>query len=477
MQLFLKNDTKNTSVPNKFIECSLSAPENYTQSYLLGLMYSSTNQRIDFELFCARLSMSRQEVMESYEYWQKKGFARIINSDDFCLEFGDFNKYEDDLYTEREFNQQLQGIFGSRQLSPHEYLKIYDYTDMFGLPKKVVLLLAEYCVLMKGRRVSVAYMDKVAKSWAEEENVDTEEKAREWIASYKTASSGIVRVLKQLGISGREPSKDEEDLYYKWTHEWGFTLESILTACSHTTAAREPSMKYLDRILERLNIQGSTTSRKIAEKKIKSEAVTGDIQVLMRIIGEKSLTPSLEYESLYNKWTSVYGYGMDMLQLAARISGENGKKPFPYIDDVLTEWYNNRIFSAEDARNYISKKQEQDGNIEAVFKAAGILRNVADAHRRAYKKWTEEFGLSRDAILLAAEISSLSDSPYRYLSTILSNWHDSGVRTLKDAQQETKKRPGKKGISQGISSERASYERPTENYDHLAIDFFRDEGA
>jgi DnaD/phage-associated family protein len=473
MNLFLKNDTNNTVVPNKFIESSLNAPEKYTQVYLLGLMYSSINQDIDFDMFSARLDMSRQEVMESYEYWQRKGFVRIINSDDFCLEFGDFNKYEDDLYTEREFNRQLQGIFGSRQLSPHEYLKIYDYTEIFRLPKKVVLLLAEYCVLMKGRRVSIAYMDKVARSWAEEEEIDTEEKAKDMIASYKTSSSGIVRVLKQLGISGREPSKDEEELYYKWTHEWGFTLEAVLTACSHTTSAREPSMKYLDRILQRLLDQGSLTSRRIAEKKYTAETTTGNIQELMRIIGEKSLKPSFEYESLYNKWTSVYGYGMDILRLAARVSGENGKKPFTFIDDVLTEWYNNRIFTAEQAKNYISERHETDGNIEAVFKAAGITRNVADAHRRAYAKWTEEFGMSHDAILIAAEMSSVKDSPYSYLNRLLSNWHDSGVKTLKDAQLEAKKHPA----SKNVSAERASYERPTENYDHLAIDPFADEGA
>ena len=184
MQLLLKNDTKATCVPNRFIECCLCAPEKYIASYLLGIMYSSSGQQIDFDLFCERLHMSRQEIMESYEYWQKKGFAHIINSDDFCLEFGDFNKYEEDLYTEREFNQQLQNIFGSRQLSVHEYLKIYDYTDTFRLPKKVVLLLAQYCVLLKGRRVAISYMDKVAKTWAEEENIDTEEKA-----NYKTSRS------------------------------------------------------------------------------------------------------------------------------------------------------------------------------------------------------------------------------------------------------------------------------------------------
>ncbi len=472
MQLQLKNEVKSTAVPNAFIKCCLDAPEKYTESYLLALMYSSCSQQIDFGILCAELGMSKEEVMEAYEYWQKKGFARIVNSDRFCLEFGDFNMpEEDDLYTEREFNLKLQEIFGSRQLSPYEYLKIYDYTDTFHLPKKVVLLLAEYCVALKGKRVSITYMDKVAKSWVEEENVNTEEKAREKIASFKTASSGIVRVLQQLGISNRKPTKDESALFEKWTGEWGFTLEAILTACSHTTAAREPSMKYLDKILERLHSDGNTTSRKITESSKKNETALKNIKELMHIIGESTLKPSLEYETLYSKWTSVYGFDMEMLTLAAKLSGAKGKKPFPYIDAILTDWYNNRITSAAGAKTYIEERQALDNRISAVFKAAGISRSVAEVHRKNYIKWNADWGLSSDTILLAAEISSLSDNPYRYLNTIVSNWHDSGVKSLKDAQRETKKH------NAGRAPQKEGFERPTENYDHLAIDFFRNEGA
>ncbi|MDD5017321.1 MAG: DnaD domain protein [Eubacteriales bacterium] len=475
MQLQLKNNSKSTAVPNRFIECSLTAPEKYTASYLLGLMYASTNQDIDFDMFCARLDMSEDDVIGAFEYWQKRGFAHIVNTDKLCFEFGVFSgeKPEDDLYTEREFNQKLQNIFGSRQLSPHEYIKIYDYTDMFHLPKKVVLALAEYCVLMKGRRVGISYMDKVAQSWAELEYIDTEEKAREKIAHFKTASSGVLRVLKQLGISGRGPTKDEAVLFDKWTGLWGFTLEAVLTACAHTTAAREPSMKYLDRILERLKADGDTTSRKISEKKSQSDSFSKNIKELMHIIGEPSLKPSYEYESLYQKWTSVYGFDMDMLIMAARLSGSRGKKPFPYLDDILTDWYNNRVLTAADARAYIALRQTMDKRITAVFETAGIAKKVTDAHRKTYARWNTECGISHDAILLAAEISSLSENPYRYLNTILSNWHDAGVKTLADAQRETKKY----SVKQNTASRRASYERPIENYDHLAIDFFKDEGA
>jgi DnaD/phage-associated family protein len=471
MRLHFKNNAQGTVVPNRFIESCAGAPEKYIAAYLLGLMYAEKNQQIEFGMFCARLGIEENDVIDVFEYWQKRGFAHIINSSDLCFEFGDFTDHtEDSLYTERAFNQKLQKIFGSRQLSPHEYLKIYDYTDTFGLSKSIVLALVEYCVMKKGRRVSVGYMDKVAKSWAEDEHIDSEDKARDKIAAYGVAASGILSVLKRLGIT-RRATEDEIALFEKWTGPWGFTLEAVLTACAHTTSAREPSMKYLDRILERLHADGYVTSRQISASKNESDTTKNDIQKLLHIIGESSLRPSLEYENLYYKWTRIYGFGMDMLTLAAQMSGAKGKKPFPSLDDILTDWYNNRIATPAAAKAFIAEQQAFDTRISAVFDTAGIPRRITDAHRKIYQRWHTEWGLGHDAILLAAEISTLSDNPYRYLNSILKNWHDAGVKTLADAQLQTQQPPG------SAPSQRAPFERPIENCDHLAEDLFADEGA
>jgi DnaD/phage-associated family protein len=476
MQLQLKNHAQSTMVPNRFIESCIGAPENYIGVYLLGIMHSSAGGT-DSELLCARLGMSMTEVMQAMEYWQKKGLARIINDTGIMgFDFGDFlpARSSDVLYTEREYNQMLQALFGSRQLSPQEYLKIYDFTSIFGLPKNVVPALVEYCILLKGRRVSVSYMDKVAQSWAEE-SIDTPEKAREKLEAHKTAASGVLRVLGQLGMSSRGPTQDEYALFLKWTEEWGFTLDAVLTACAHTTSAREPSMKYLDRILERLKDQDHLTSRTISEAAAQSESVFKTLKELMHIVGEPTQKPSFEHESLYQKWTSVYGFNSDMLLLAARQPGIQGRKPFVNLDAVLTDWYNNRIDTIAAAKKHMAAQADLDKRLSAVFDAAGITRGITDASRKLYARWHEAWGLSDDAILLAAEISSLSDNPYRYLGTILTNWHNAGVKSLTDAQSETKKRTGN-GRS-NIGAKPAHFEHPVEDYDHLAVNLFEDEGA
>ncbi len=474
MQLQLKSYSKSTAVPNRFIESCAGAPDKYVAAYLLGMMHAASHQAVDRDVFCARLGLPWEEVLAAIEYWQKRGFARISNGSEFSFEFGEFQREPagEELYTERDFNQRLQELFGSRQLSPHEYLKIYDYTDIFRLPKSVVLRLAEYCILLKGKRVSISYMDKVAQSWAEEDRIDTEEKAQAKLSALKDESSGVLRVLTRLGISSRGPTQDEAALFSKWTHEWGFTMEAVLTACAHTTAAREPSMKYLDRILERLHADGDTTSRQIAEKKQRGEDTSRDIQELMRVVGETG-KPTIEHESLYRKWTSVFGYGMDMLSAGARLLAARGKLPLAYLDEILTDWYNNRVSTPEEADRLLAAQKAQDARVAAVLSAAGIERAVTDAHRKVYAKWSGEWALSHDAILLAAEISSLSENPYRYLSAILSGWHGAGVKTLADAQRETKKR----SVGTSSPAQPGYFDRPTENYDHLAIDPFADEGA
>ncbi len=474
MQLQLKNTSRSTAVPNRFIEHCANAPDKYAAAYLTGLMHATNHQPLDLDLFCARLSLTWDEVLAAFEYWQKKGFVRIVNGDTFSLEFGEFS-YDtagDELYTEREFFQHLQQLFAPRTLSANELNKIYDYFNVFGLPKKVVICLVQYCIMLAGKRVSTSYMDKVAMSWAEEEHVDTEEKAQEKITSHTNASSGVKRVLAQLGITSRSPTKDEFALYVKWTHEWGFTLEAILTACANTTKARDPNMKYLDKILQRLHSEGSLSSRQIIEDTTQNDITSSDICELMRIIGETG-KPTFEHKSLYRKWTSVFGFGMDMLSAAAKLLAARGRLPFPYLDEILTDWYNNRVSAPEEAQKAITEHKKLDELIYAVFDATGRPCAITDAHRKAYLKWNEEWGIPHEAILLAAEISMLADNPYRSLNWKLGSWHDAGVKTLADAQREAKKF----SVKNDSVRKRESYERPVENLDYLALDPFADEGV
>ena len=164
---------------------------------------------------------------------------------------------------------------------------------------------------------------------------------------------------------------------------------------------------------------------------------------------------------------------MPVLTAAARFAGAQGRASLRMLDTVLTDWYNQKITNEREAAAYIKSQQALDDDITAVFKEAGIERQrILPAHRKTFRRWLEEWHLSKDAILLAAEISSTRDHPYQYLGALLSGWHDAGVKTLADAQRQWQR-----GFKKPSAKNGGANERPTENYDHLAVDLFADEGA
>ena len=79
MQLKLKNKSENTIVPNEFIRNSMGAPAGFVAAYLYGLMSSQDNEAVDLGVFSAHLRMPESDIIEAYEYWQKKGFVKILN--------------------------------------------------------------------------------------------------------------------------------------------------------------------------------------------------------------------------------------------------------------------------------------------------------------------------------------------------------------------------------------------------------------
>lgn len=59
----------------------------------------------------------------------------------------------------------------------------------------------------------------------------------------------VREVLRLLG-KRNAPTEPQRALYAKWTGDWGFSHELVLMAIDDTTGADNPSMNYLDAILE-----------------------------------------------------------------------------------------------------------------------------------------------------------------------------------------------------------------------------------
>ncbi len=206
------NSNHNIEIPNAFIEEHLVyAPGDFVKVYLVTCYFAAFKKPLVSEI-ANRLNTRETEVIAALEYWQGRGVLTIKNQAETWVELKETSatgkKRGSQLYTDKDYNDALQKLFGTHILKTGEFELIYDWTDVLGLPKEVAMMVIEYSVSRKGRSVNISYMNAVAKSWAEK-GIDSVEAAMAEIDRYERISGGANRVLSYIGVSGRLPSRPE----------------------------------------------------------------------------------------------------------------------------------------------------------------------------------------------------------------------------------------------------------------------------
>jgi DnaD/phage-associated family protein len=417
-----------------------SAPGDYIKVYLFGLLQASAGSELSVQSICRSLNLTEIQIEEALQYWNNKGMVLLTGNNPTQCVFLCAQTEEappnPKLYGNQSYIAEIQSIL-DRNLSTNEVKTFLDFTDVYGLPREIVIRLVGHCSseAVRGRNVSVSYLEKMALNWADE-GIDTLEKAETKISCYNAITSGALRVLRRLDASsGRLPTADEQDLYEKWTKEWGFTQDAILLAMSDTTASLKPSMKYLDAILKSYyekGIQSSTDLDAYKRSQLNLNELLMSVLEALKYT-RKRITPELE--NMYASWTEM-GFSHECILLACEQTEKMGNRSVKKADLLLNEWQQAGITQKADILKYVRSQNKVDKKIEQVFECAGINKAVSDIDRKNYLKWTQEQMLSHDVLLFAAEISSITQNPLAYMTRILQNWASSGINTLEKAQKQ-----------------------------------------
>ena len=334
-----------TPVQNLFImEYMPKAPEGFAKVYLYGLMLASLRGFETLDL-PAGLGISREEVLTAFLYWQEMGLVRIIESDPLNVEYrmtsaapvrGSGRKYGSLIAA-------LSNVCRPRVFAPQELSKIYDWIEIFGMDEATAVMLVRRCMDMKGPKVSIQYMDKAARGWADD-GILTPDLAEQRILMETELSSGAKAILTRWRIS-RRPTEDELELYRKWTEDWAMTHEEILAACPAMTAADKPTFAYLNGILETMRSGGGVhqylSARNAAEEIARQMYIRAGIQGLP---GRK------EKDSVFtwlNSWHMEAETALYAAELSAGVS-----RPFAKAAKLMEGWHEKGITTLIAARDH-----------------------------------------------------------------------------------------------------------------------------
>lgn len=131
-------------------------------------------------------------------------------------------------------------------------------------------------------------------------------------------------------------------------------------------------------------------------------------------------------------WYDGLKFSGELIEYLVEYCITNGHASLRYMDKVAIGWAENGIDSIEKAKEQVAIRSKAYYSIMKAFGISG--RNLADSEMAFVNKWSKEYSFDIEIIQEACKrtISATQKPSFEYADSILTNWHNNNVHTLKD---------------------------------------------
>ena len=287
-----------TCVDNLFINELLPiAPGDYVKIYLFALMYATYGLEITNEKMAQILGVSLDKIDKAWTFWEEKGAVKRVYGDPendeedgvvFLSQIEEFygadgsagNSAASDDAEAKLIDTELRALFTEYEeargnvISQREMERIAEDVGTLGVAPDVFSYAIRYSAEMD--KMNIDYISRVALKWKEEgcENIA---QVKELLDKYSKRNSFYKRIFKEIGFN-RMPNPADREMMARWFDEMGYSLDEVLAACRLTGGMREPSLKYVNKVLENKRLEaggiktgtskpaGSATAAKVSKR-------------------------------------------------------------------------------------------------------------------------------------------------------------------------------------------------------------------
>ncbi|MEG1499668.1 MAG: DnaD domain protein [Clostridia bacterium] len=446
-------------VDNIFInEFMPEANAEAVKVYLYGLYMCGFSDTYDNDIahFASVLSLSEQDVLDSFLYWEEKGIVQILNTYPKqirympltnCINLG--KKYSKTKFA--NFNIQSQEIIKGRDFTPNEFKEYYDLIEAFHMEEEALLMIMAYCVKIKGDKVGHPYVTTVAKNWARE-GILSAEQVEERLKTYELQTDEIKDVLKSMGKDKKATAEDFA-LFNKWKNDYGYLNGDInYVAKQLKLKKKRTSFELVDDLLTKYYEMKLLSIKEIEEY----ENAKNSLFVIAKQITKNM---GLYYESLetiIDSYISVWigkGYDDETLKLISTFCFKKSIRTLDGMDKIIQKLYKLGIVSIEAFKQHIKQLSQSDEEIKEVLTRLGIERFVNSYDREFFNTWTSTWGISKELLDYGISLAAQKNAPMQYLNKLFSKWHEKNIKTKAEAEKldaqffvQTKKPQEESGI-------------------------------
>lgn len=177
----------------------------------------------------------------------------------------------------------------------------------------------------------------------------------------------------------------------------------------------------------------TTVKREYTLDEVKALTNNHEVSELLFIIETYLKHPlsSTEMNSIFF-WYDSLKFPGELIEYLVEYCITNGHSSLRYMDKVALSWAESGIDTIEKAKEQASIRSKAYYSIMKAFGISG--RNLADSEMAFVNKWSKEYCFDIDLIQEACKrtISATQKPSFEYADSILTNWYNNRVHTLKD---------------------------------------------
>lgn len=427
-----------TMLDNLFIHQYLPVADEFAvKVYVYGLFQCKniTGKDNSIEGMSLALGVEQKEIIQAFDYWENLGVVRYLSREPLAVEYlpikqsiGRVKKYSPEKYA--DFIKQLESLFVERILTQNELLNYVEIIEEYKIKPEAMIMIASYCINLKGGKVHSNYIFTVAKSWANE-GVTTVEKVDEKLKDLESNTENMRQVFYELGLKST-PDWEDKQSFIKWNTSWGFDLESILYTAK--MCKRRGGMFRLDSMLDNFYRLGLYTLEDIKEH-------TEYIKQMQDLARSVTKALGLYYEvidPIVENYIAVWlkqGFDSQGIMYLAKYCMRRNIRTLESMNYVVKEFYDNGFIHSDAIFEYIQKKKGIDTDIKRIIETMGSMRNVNNSDRDLYRTWTATWGFEMDVLLYTAELSKGKSHSFAYMNQLLSTWHTNNIHSLEGCKK------------------------------------------
>lgn len=438
-----------TSVENKFITKYLAELDPVAVKVYLYALYLSQNGQTSYTLedFAAKLNIDADKLKEYFEYLDEFELVSVTSKIPFEIKILDCENYygkPKKLHPEKYegLYEEIQAIVSERMISQNEFREYLILLEEYNIERNAILMLVNYCVNLKGKDISGAYIKKVAKNFATE-GITTAKQVEDKLSSYTACTSALMRLFGAMSIK-RKAEVEDGAMLQKWL-EQGFTEDAVVCAAK---SFKVKSMEKLDAVMDELCKNNKFDEKEIDDYRKQKTSLYETATAVAKELSVYVADPAPYVENYVGLWCAR-GFSGETLRKIAKYCFLSGRNSFDLMNDFTENLYRDAFVDDDSVNHLLAQLAEDDKFIKSILSACGLTRKIIPYDRQALSRW-RDWGFNEAMILKAAELSAGKNNPVAALNYLLSSWKNGGIYTVEQipAESKTSKKAAKRSVTE-----------------------------